>query len=144
MSNTAEASIVFGVGLVDDQKLPWGDFSDYETDFDGDIDEWWRRTNGFETKFDLFTQDYRKEIRDWDDLHPLPVDLLIGGHHETQHYLLAVTGGGQSGDWSSPTIITMAKLFVTTAQIRLLTCFASKYEIQCEGTPGLLLVCSYC
>lgn len=144
---------IIGFGVVCDEgtELPW----DTE-EFDGDIEEWWRRENDFRDIHSPWTPDgnyatgwgdkdprldeYYRHRREWLESHPVPIELENYCSGDCPMYALTVPGLGTSCRRGYPKTFEPSELVATPDQAESLKAFLMKYGIEYEGEPGWLLM----
>lgn len=150
MSTSTDGIIFFGILCPEECELPW-----HDAIYDNDIEEWWRKENGFEDILNPWTAEgdyaegwstndprfdaYYQHRRDWIKSNPLPVDLI---HHCSDSYpmfAIAVPNTELTASRGCPERFDPAQLSVGTDQIEKLKAFLTKYEIPYDGEPGWIL-----
>lgn len=92
MGQSVDFRVVFGV-MVDSEEHPW-----YDEDDEGDHEDWWRRSQGFEPSFCPFNEsggyaegvmeddarigEYFDERKEWEAKHPRPFDVEYSSSYD--------------------------------------------------------------
>ena len=150
MGVSTNGVISFGVPCEEDYEFPWD-----ADEFEGDIEEWWRKENGFEDVHNPWTpegnyadgwekddprfDEYYGRRRDWLKANPVPVEPENYCSGECPMYAITVVGVGLSCRRGYPEAFDPASLAVTDEQVEALKSFLEKYEIEYEGEPRWLL-----
>lgn len=157
MGVSTDGILAFGIQFdpeEEDIKLPWMVTSEDEDDDEQDeidLEEWWRRVNGYKPSKEIWTEEgklpgvteadleaYYQEQSDWDSSHPMPFSLQTHCSGEYSQYILAVPGTVTTANRGAAQEIT--SLEVPTKALAKFKEFCAKYGV--EGEPKWWL-CSY-
>ena len=146
MGTSTNGQLCYGIVFEEGFEFPWGD----------DIEDWWTYTiHGFKHSFELFdsagnylngrepSRDecsrYWQERRDFEALHPLPVEVVNYCSGECPMYLLAVPGTVRVACRGYPEVIHPSALVVSNEGRDGLIGFLNDHGIDIPSDPGWLL-----
>ena len=146
MGVSTDGQLCFGISIEEDTELPW-DCKKYE----GDIEVWWRDINGFnpnapspfsesgnwrpefsETERESMFALWYKERKEWDDRHPIPVEVVLHCSYDYPMYIIAAKGKVYSARRGYPERIDTSKLTVTQKEMDTLKQFCAEHHIDGE------------
>ena len=124
--------ICFGIAFEEDYEFPW-------SGEDSDIETWWRDLNGFKHSFELFDSEgnyidgkepsgevvvkYFDEEREFDKLHPLPVEMVNYCSGDYPMWIIAVPSSCLSARRGYPSVFNPADLVVSDTEVQALVEF---------------------
>lgn len=146
MGTSTNGQLCYGVAFEEDFEFPWGD----------DIEDWWVYTvHKFKHSFELFdsagnylngrepSRDenarYWQERRDFEALHPLPVEVVNYCSGDYPMYLLAVPGTVRVARRGFAEPIDPSSLVVSDEDRDRLMGFLNDHGIDVPSPPGWLL-----
>lgn len=155
MSTSTDGEISFGIRFDEGFEFPWGqecDDGEVSHDFGGDIEAWWRVMNGFSIKDSPYDSEgnynpgftekdpriaaYFERQREWDDAHPLPVQLVNYQSGDCAAYILAVPQSVITAYRGYPVELNISELKTNEAARKVLIDFCERFGIDCgEETP---------
>lgn len=141
MSVSTNAQICFGCLLEDEVELPWD-----ADEFEGDIEHWWRKINGYEPPFEAFTPDgmyapgfstgdprvgeYFDHGHAWDKEHPLPVEFVNCCSADCPQWIVTCPGGVRTARRGDPTQFVPADLTIPADAQETIFGFLRTYGIE--------------
>lgn len=141
MGVSTDGLLVYGISLDEDVVLPWED----------DIEDWWlREVHGYEPPFQLYdqygdyidveptkekVQEYHKHYREFQELHPLPVEVVRHCSYEYPMYIISYPGLTFKARRGYPEEIAPDKLLVEDVDRKIID-FCQQYDIDIgDQTP---------
>jgi hypothetical protein len=134
MGVSTDGQICFGILLPDEENLPWGE---------EDCKKWWREVNGYTPPFQIYDKygdyidgqkpkeniidEYYKHQREWENLHPLPVELVNVCSGDYPMYIVAVPSSVSSARRGYPEAFNPDACKVSENEITSLIEFVRKY-----------------
>lgn len=148
MGVSTNGEISFGFMFDEGFEFPW----DSEK-WDGDVTEWWRGVNGYvNPEFDPYDADgnhkpgvsendprisaYYAHSREWDNAHPVPVELVNYCSGDCPMYILSISEVGAMARRGYPEKLDFAKFVVSKEQVDALKKFCADHSIEVEGEPS--------
>lgn len=154
MTVSTNGQIAYGIVFDEGYEFPWS-----AEESEDDIQDWWRRVNGFKQSFELFdaegnfingvedktkTSAYFDEQREFDKARPLPVELVNYCSCDCPMYMLAVPNVGETARRGYPEKFKPEALSVSPKQHQALMDFIKKYIPECDEEPGWYLTSLWC
>lgn len=147
MGTSTNGEISFGIKFEEDFEFPWDSPA-----WSGEIEEWWRDVNGFSVEDSPFNSEgnykpgfsegdprigaYFDRQSDWDESHPLPVQLVNYQHIDCADYILAVPQSVITAYRGSPVELNIIELKTNEAAKNVLIKFCERFGIDCgDETP---------
>jgi hypothetical protein len=154
MGVSTNGQLCFGLVFEKGFCFPWD--VDVDGDDSGDIEQWWRKVNGYKPPFELYTDDgngyvggvkpSEKKINEyydtqnkWDREHPMPVMEVNYCSGDCPMYILAVPESFKNNRRGYPEKFDPKDLTVSQEGIDKLLKFCKDYDIEYEGEPGWYL-----
>lgn len=125
MGQSTDGELWYGVVFEDGYEFPW----DAES-FDGDIKDWWRAEQGFDSTRGYPAAGWLEYQNQFDAERPCPVEVVNYCSGEYPMYALAVTGTLQTASRGYPKLIE--GLGISDGEIQPLRDFLVKYELKPE------------
>lgn len=152
MGVSTNGIIFYGLVFEEEFEFPWDDY-------DNDIDDWWKEVKGFTPTFNPFTPDgnyvngvkekdprvdvYFNEMRTWEAVNPIPVEIVDYCSNEYPMYALAVPGTVVECRRGCPTEISISTLDWDVTKERLMWEFLEEYGIEHEDQKMKWYLASY-
>lgn len=133
MSTSTNGQLAYGLIFEDGYEFPWNHES-----FDGDLDDWWRKEQGFDESRGYPADNWLDYQKQFDKEHPRPVEEVNYCSGEYPMYMLAVPSSILTAYRGSPVRIEALPEVSATAVSALLA-FCEKYELKPEGESGWYL-----
>ena len=150
MGMSTDGIICFGIDFEEGTEFPWsGD------QFDGDIEEWWRKEKGYITKFHpydangnylpgighgdpRFNEEYKRRAK-WDIANPLPVEVVHFCSGDYPMHIIAVAGTYRTACRGEVVKLGLRLECPEPVKIQALYSFLREYNIDFTGEAGWLL-----
>lgn len=148
MGVSTDGQISYGVVIEEGYEFPW------DVKHEDDLEDWWRRVNGFEDLHDPWTaeggyadgwsredprfKDHYAHRHEWESHNPLPIELINYCSGDVPMYVIAIPDTGKICYRGCPTVFDPASLVVTDQQRDNLLAFLEKWSIK-HGEPGWVL-----
>lgn len=129
MGQSTDAQLWYGFTFEDGYKFPWA-----AEPFDGDLEEWWRKEQGFVPPENVPYGELFDAERAFDKEHPCPAELITHCSGEYPMYGLAVRGSEYKANRGYPILIE--GLGLSQGEIEPLKKFCERYELTPEGEIG--------
>lgn len=152
MGSSPSGILCYGVRIESGAELPW-----HDDKFEDDHEAWWRHITGFVhtvdspytdqdeykpgyKKGDPRIDEFYKERREWEKMHPFPFDLIWIGYIHEPSYILAVEGSKLSAQWDECIQITPDMIQFREND---LVEFCNAHSIPIVGEPAWWLTSNY-
>lgn len=144
--------INFGIAFGEGFEFPWDDEK-----YDG-IESWWMDIHGYVPLYKPFTPEgnyaegwthhdprfgeYFTHQGEWMEKNPIPVEVDSFGTGDYSLYMIILPKVGLGTSWDA-TKFDPKQLVVSGEQVKVITDFLDKYEIEYEDEPAWLLSSYY-
>lgn len=148
MGQSTNGQICFGINFEEGYEFPW----DAE-EFEGDEEKWWLKINGYKPSITPFGEDgdylpnltekekeemsdaWYKELSEFREAHPLPVELVNTCSLEYPMYIIAVSSTCRIARRGYPQEFNPKDLIVNIGDVIALEKFCKDNNIKYEGKP---------
>lgn len=157
MGMDAKCDIAYGF-VVEEGELPWRC-----KEYDYDIDDWWRETQGYKPPFQLFDDEgnwlpgmeaekakqdeYYAHRHNWDDANPCPIGVITGSEGEEDAIITCAEIDDIGFDWDYGVQPVDPKSFEISfeqaAAIEKVRELLESLEIEIKQGPGWFAICDY-
>lgn len=153
MGISTEGIIAYGIICEEGYEFPWV----LDEECDGDIDEWWRKVNGFTPLYNLYDEEgnYAKgfydgdprvkehflHMREWEVNNPMPVQMENYCSGGCSYFALIVPGSVIKCYRGHATRFDPSGLTVSEEGKQDLEDFVEQWGIEFESGPGWFLMC---
>ena len=149
MGISTDAHICFGIAFDEGFSFPWG-YEGYD-----ELIDWWRVANGYQSPVELYDEDgeyingvkpspeqyrlYFDSRNAFDEVHPLPFELVNAQHIDVPQYILALKSTVITVNRGYPKTFDPSTLIVVEDQIALLIDFCKTHDIEHQSAPAWYL-----
>ncbi len=149
MTQSTDGEISFGILFPEGYEFPWGNDK-----YEGDIREWWLDVNDYEPLFRLYNEQggfpngerpaskrinaYYAHEREFEKLHPLPIELVNVCSNNHPIFIVALAGIGDRASRGYPECFNPSDLNVTDEDIAAIVEFCKTYLQSDEMGPLLI------
>jgi len=122
MGVSTDGQICFGNVYEDGFEFPWDAG-------DGDLEDWWRKQNGFDQSKDYPAEGWLEYGKEFEAAHPCPVELVNYCSGEYPMWMLAVPSTCKSSSRGYPEKFQPSELVVPEAELKAFHDFCIKYDL---------------
>lgn len=146
MGISSDGIIAFGYAVGEDFEFPWED---------GDIDEWWKKVNGFKDLYEPYSIDgyaegwssddsrfseYFAHRHKWEDAYPMPFELVNYCSCDYPIYALIVNGSKIRCNRGYPVKFDPNTLGASLKEYNKFLKFLRDFNIEVMGEPEWMLM----